>query len=252
MKSKYDENEDLLKYLDSNISQYERDRRRAVISLIPEDADSVLDIGCGTGAISNELNNPIVVGLDYSQTALRQYRQDCVHASADNIPFATHAFEIIVLSEVLEHLDDTAFKKCINDIIRLEPSIILIASPYIEKLEARMSRCDKCGNIFHMYHHKISLSPEDIDSVLNVYQRKNLILLGNEPIVSDWILSLERKFNVFYTTLLERCENCGSNVPPQSVLIRYPFTFLRKIDSIINRLRGRTSPIHMILKYARK
>jgi hypothetical protein len=55
------------------LKESEEKRIQATIRLIPEDASSILDIGCGDGRITNQLANTCsqVIGLDMSQVALR-------------------------------------------------------------------------------------------------------------------------------------------------------------------------------------
>jgi methionine biosynthesis protein MetW len=79
-------------------------------------ARRVLDLGCGEGrqvaSLSEALGGPLVVGLDISPAALAQARAQgatAVTAAIDEhiLPFRDGSFDLVVFSEVIEHLVDT-------------------------------------------------------------------------------------------------------------------------------------------------
>lgn len=106
----------------------------------------ILDIGCGSGrhtAAAYDLNKGLVVGADTSVDDLLQARQklrwhrDCfIHdtslwsttgADATNLPFKKHSFDLVICSEVLEHVPDHG--RAIREIIRvLKPGRQLVVS----------------------------------------------------------------------------------------------------------------------------
>jgi SAM-dependent methyltransferase len=71
----------------------------------------LLDVGCGTGGVLAALAaRATVVGLDYSDLALRYCRSkglaSVVRGSAVALPFAAGTFDLCVMMDVLEHLDE--------------------------------------------------------------------------------------------------------------------------------------------------
>jgi 2-polyprenyl-3-methyl-5-hydroxy-6-metoxy-1,4-benzoquinol methylase len=95
---------------------------------------SVLDIGCGEGAISDFLTfkqKSSYVGVDFSKEAIklakskRHSPMKFVHASADEFN-PTHKFDVIIFSEVLYYVDH---EKVIQKYIELlNPNGIIIIS----------------------------------------------------------------------------------------------------------------------------
>lgn len=72
---------------------------------------TILDIGCGTGAMSSRLTRwGRVVSADFSPLALQFSRRrglkNLVGADAMNLPFACNAFDLLVAMDMLEHLPD--------------------------------------------------------------------------------------------------------------------------------------------------
>jgi 2-polyprenyl-3-methyl-5-hydroxy-6-metoxy-1,4-benzoquinol methylase len=89
----------------------------AINSLLKEcKGDSVLDFGCGAGRLTQLLMKRFkkVVGVDISHVGLRiaryhsqKVRGDCnlVLGEVFNLPFKRECFDVIVMSEVIEHLE---------------------------------------------------------------------------------------------------------------------------------------------------
>lgn len=92
---------------------------------------SVLDLGCGTGAVSKELSRwAEPIGLDMSPLALgfcRQRGQSClVQADGIELPFAPDSIDGIVALDVFEHIKDheRAFSEA-NRILRPGGALVL-------------------------------------------------------------------------------------------------------------------------------
>lgn len=73
---------------------------------------NILDIGCGTGAMLDELA-PFgsVVGADFSPEALRFCRSrgssyPLTRADVRRLPFADNTFDIVTAMDIVEHIDD--------------------------------------------------------------------------------------------------------------------------------------------------
>ncbi len=82
-------------------------------SMAPDQTASrvILDIGCGTGAMSSRLTKwGKVVSADFSPLALQFSRRrglsHLVGADAMKLPFASNSFDALVAMDMLEHLPD--------------------------------------------------------------------------------------------------------------------------------------------------
>jgi dolichol-phosphate mannosyltransferase len=85
---------------------WQRRRFEVVHSFMgPQASRSTLDIGCGSSRIVQTL--PGVVGMDLGMHKLRWLRapgRHLVQGSLTYLPFADHAFDTVICSEVIEHI----------------------------------------------------------------------------------------------------------------------------------------------------
>ncbi|MCT7641467.1 methyltransferase domain-containing protein, partial [Aliarcobacter butzleri] len=145
----------------------ETERIDIVKKFIPNDVKTILDAGCGNGAISNYLDGFNITAMDRSHEALKYVKNKSVEGSLDSLPFEDNSFDLIICSDVLEHLPDDIYKKTIKEFKRVSKKYILIISPNAEDLEANQSKCIKCGTVFHMNWHISSIS---LDKILNNFR----------------------------------------------------------------------------------
>ena len=68
-------------------------------------SDKVLDVGCGTGLISQLYPNFDITGLDISDGMLSHNPYKWIKASAEAIPFEDNTFDFVVCRSLLHHLD---------------------------------------------------------------------------------------------------------------------------------------------------
>jgi ubiquinone/menaquinone biosynthesis C-methylase UbiE len=97
-------------------------RRRLILDLIAHrfgDRNDlrILDVGCGTGAMSVALRRfGHVTSADLSSLALKYSKRRCVdapcNADATRLPVQSHAFDAIVALDLLEHIPDDAAAAC--------------------------------------------------------------------------------------------------------------------------------------------
>lgn len=138
---------------------------------------TVLDIGVGSGGVvklalskgvdiyaidpSEETIDQIIENLDLSDKAKVGYAQE--------IPFDDGIFDVVVMSEVLEHLDDEILNATLSEVKRvLSPEGMFLSTvPYKESLSSSMVFCPECGNQFHRWGHVQSFDKVKMKKLLN-------------------------------------------------------------------------------------
>lgn len=142
------------------------DVAQALKAMIPADVRTVLDAGCGSGIVTNVLIDAWeVMGCDISQTALAQVKAPTIQADLTNLPFEDRNFDLVLSSDVIEHIPDSVYRTAINEIARVAGKYILIAVPYREILEASAVQCPNCRTRFHAHYHQRSYSAADFDGL---------------------------------------------------------------------------------------
>lgn len=118
-----------------------------MFSLLPKSGGGrLLDVGCGMGTISQELQNRgfKVYGIDFSSVAIEKARGKGINAiecdvDKDGIPFEDSYFDIVWAGDVIEHVFDPLF--LLEEISRvLKPTgKVLISTPNDMNVHTRIS-----------------------------------------------------------------------------------------------------------------
>ncbi len=99
--------------------------------------DSVLDVGCGEGFTLERFHNEKIgkklVGIDFLDTAIKIGKKerpylDLRQGNIYDIPFKDSSFDLVICSEVLEHVDDP--KKALKELARVTKKYCLLSVPH--------------------------------------------------------------------------------------------------------------------------
>lgn len=147
-----------------HISQI-KDKVNKVLSIIPDDVNSIIDVGSGNGIITNELHKKYnITAVDRSKKALSFVKAKKIQADCSNIPIEDNSFDMVFSSELLEHLDENTFCKTINELKRLTKKYIFITVPNDENLRKTDIQCPECKFIYNRVYHLRSFKIKDFKS----------------------------------------------------------------------------------------
>jgi len=139
---------------------------KIIAGLIPVDVHSIADVGCGNGLITNELGKKYqIIGIDRSEVALKNVQTEKLEASCDAIPLPDNSYDLVLSSELLEHLEDETFHKTIAELKRISKKYILISVPFDESLNKGMIQCPKCDLLYHRCYHQRRFSIAYFESI---------------------------------------------------------------------------------------
>ena len=106
-----------------------------LLAVLPDDAMSILDVGCGDGLLTNELPaDRDVVGLDLSPAALKTVRRRAIQGSILDLPFDEGAFDLVMANDVIEHFIPEHRAQALAEMERVAKKYIIITTPLTEKL----------------------------------------------------------------------------------------------------------------------
>ncbi|MEK6644163.1 MAG: glycosyltransferase [Planctomycetota bacterium] len=192
---------------------YQMQVRADVLSLLPKNVRSVLDIGCGDGFVTNELPEQLsIIGVDISTEALKYVKWPTLVSSATHLPFADGQFDLVMANDVLEHFNESTRAAAIKEIRRVSNRYVLLTCPHNEQLEANMACCADCGSPYHVHWHQHSFRAEGMLGLfepsfkaLEVRYSGDVTLPPNDPCIR-----LQHELGLYRTWRGAVCPTCGS------------------------------------------
>jgi len=152
-----------------------------ILQTIPSDVESIIDIGCGNGLITNILaKNYKVVGVDRSENALKYVETEKINASCDAIPIKDKKYDMVFSSELLEHLPDTILQGTVKEMSRLSDKYIFITVPNNENPDKLMIECPKCKYVFNSPHHLRSFTEEKLQLLFPEFKVVDSFVYGKK------------------------------------------------------------------------
>lgn len=148
-------------------------------TIFPSDK-RVLNIGVGNGLLEELLQSRglDVFSLDPSEKAIVSLRNRLGLAESSaktgysqSIPFGDGVFDVVFMSEVIEHLDNEVLDKTLAEVLRvLAPSGRYIGTvPADEDLEENEVVCPDCGKVFHRWGHVQSFTKHRLTYLFSRY-----------------------------------------------------------------------------------
>lgn len=147
-----------------------------LVARIPR-GSTVLNIGIGDCSFERlALAKGLVVrSLDPDQASVEKCKNDLkIEAdcgSIEAIPLLSQALDVVVLSEVIEHLTPEQTQQGLSEIRRVlkRGGLLLGTVPANENLQSSVVACPHCGQKFHRWGHKQSFSDEGLRDLLTRY-----------------------------------------------------------------------------------
>lgn len=185
-----------------------------ILSLIPEDTERILDVGCGDGYITNSLPQTIdVVGMDISESALKYVKRRKTVGEIINIPFPDKSFDLVICNDVIEHIPDNEYYLALNELKRVAKKYILITVPHNEDINSKEAKCLNCGEVYHINWHQRSYTEKSMKEIIcdNVWNIREIRYSGGTTLpMHDPTTQLKHESGYFYFWEDSICPKCGS------------------------------------------
>jgi ubiquinone/menaquinone biosynthesis C-methylase UbiE len=144
-----------------------RHRRTLVRRLLPAGAPArILDVGCGDGSLARDLSERTGAAVTMADLSWRRVERArgrhpagaAAQASIYALPWPERSFELVVCTDLLEHLDDPA--AAMAELLRVSARHVLVSVPY--KIAIEKTLCPHCGKDYFLYGHQHSFGREGI------------------------------------------------------------------------------------------
>jgi SAM-dependent methyltransferase len=235
-------------YRDYQHNRHLEQRNELLVSLLPDQARHVLDIGSGPGVAGRAMaaTGRTVWSLDASLAALRSAPPRPVCGSATALPFPEGGFDLALSFELLEHLPPAAVPEAAREIARVSRRWIVIGVPHRENLRRNLLRCPACGHEFNRSGHQNRFDAGDLRRLFPDWRVRATHICG--PPVREYRKPLlwarhriGRKYSEMGGLGGVRCPRCGSNRFP-----RFRHSLLSLGLDAANKLLSRRRPYWII------
>lgn len=131
------------------------DRNEALLRMLPADARTVVDLGCGVGTAARAIaeSGRSVISLDGSKWMLRGLPPNPLCALVSALPLRARSVDAALCLEVLEHLPVPVLESTARELARVAGRWLVIGVPHRENLLRNALRCDRCGTVFNRSGH---------------------------------------------------------------------------------------------------
>jgi SAM-dependent methyltransferase len=136
----------------------------------------LLNIGCGDGYLERRASEKswTVISVDPDQSSVARLKAlgiDARCGSIESLPAEPESIDVVISTEVFEHLSEEVFEAGLNQIRRvLKPRGLLIGTvPYREDLSKNTVFCPDCKKRFHRWGHQQTFDEARLESFLGRY-----------------------------------------------------------------------------------
>lgn len=159
-------------YLDAhkaseNVS-YIENAGKSLLAVIPNDVESILDVGSGPGYMDRCIpSDYAVLAMDIDEKILAgNPRPTCVGDIRD-IPLPDQSVDFVMASDMLEHLPEDVLRAGMKEMERVSRKYLYLQVPFMEDPLMAFAHCPKCGHVWHVNHHKRFFDQERLCSLLS-------------------------------------------------------------------------------------
>ena len=156
---------DLLRY---RASDAEMQRTSDVLRLVPGGCSTALDVGAREGHFSTLLAQRIarVTALDLEVPVIDDPQVQCVQGDLTRLQFAADAFDLVVCTEVLEHIDPPQLPQACAELTRVCAKYLLVGVPFRQDIRVGRTTCSQCRTHNPPWGH---VNRFDIDGLLAMF-----------------------------------------------------------------------------------
>ncbi len=226
----------------------EQERINNLRDLIPQKGFSALDVGARDGHLSRMLTSYFeqVTALDLEKPTIKHERILPLKGNATNLDFSDNSFDLVLCSEVLEHIPSSSLELVCSEISRVAKNHVLIGVPYQQDIRKGCTTCYTCGGTNPPYAHVNTFNEAFLRKLFSSLLVEKTALVGEvhsrTNSCSTWLMDMAGNPYGTYRQE-EHCIHCDSKLktPPPQSLIQKVYT---KIAFCLDALQDQVSHAH--------
>lgn len=191
-----------------------------------ESKAKILNIGVGGGVLEKIAlsKNIDIYSLDPSKSSIEKLQKMIGQEKAkvgysQDIPFSDNFFDVVVMSEVLEHLEMDIIEETLEEVHRVlkKGGRFIGTVPSSENLSEQIVICPNCGEKFHRWGHIQSFNEKRMNEILKKYF--NSVKVQSRMFISWNILNWKGKLTtfIFYIFYFLKIKKSGLNLYFESI-----------------------------------
>lgn len=196
---------------DLNITPRERERLQKTLDALPDDIHTGLEIGFEDFRLTYLLRTRIdLVSVDLPKKVNDPHGYKLAFANIQHLPFRNNAFDIVVCTEVLEHLPENVLLKGIKELQRVSRKYVLISVPYKQRVWNEMFKCANCGFVCHSMGHLHYIDDHKLSVLFDgAIAEKTQFIGAINGYAPDWLYSVANTLgNAWCNFQWGNCPNC--------------------------------------------
>lgn len=196
----------------------EQARIASLLNLLPPGGHA-LEIGARNGLITRLIANRYtdLVALDLECPAFSFQNVRCVAGDVRKLPWPDKHFEVVLCSEVLEHLPADDLQSACDELVRISRDHLLIGVPFEQDLRVARTRCQACGTINPPYGHVNRFTTARLMSLFKSMSPVRIEEVGRTTARTNAVSDLLMRAAGYPWGSYEQdepCLNCGRSVGP--------------------------------------
>ena len=130
----------------SSAQSREKERLERTLAMLPAEVGMGLEIGCYDFRLTDLLRAKMdLVSIDLPRQVTRHEDYRLAFGDIQQLPFGKGSFDMVVCTEVLEHLPDRVLNRGVQELKRVSRKYILISVPDRQRVWNELFKCSACG-----------------------------------------------------------------------------------------------------------
>lgn len=200
-------------------------RTSDIVRLLPDNCDSALDVGARDGHFSKLLADRVraVTALDLDLPRIDHPRVHCIQGDVTRMELADDAYDLVVCTEVLEHIDPHKLDVACSELTRVCARYLLIGVPFRQDIRVGRTTCSQCRTHNPPWGHRSEFDERRLGALFRNLRQVERSYVGQNRDRTNALsrFLLDAAGNPYGTYgQQETCLGCGGNLhqaPPRNL-----------------------------------